>query len=400
MNTQNNPFEQASDYRTIRKLEEASSKHNQILEKNNSIESEAKIANKIKNKQAKPVFHHATKMALDKSLHLAYRAERITVVCPDTGAVTLLDIPSIPGFSLIYSNPLSDYNNCRGLAQQGPEYLRKLEAQTLCAILITLAEHYELFGFEPSATGASKNALLRKAEKNSIIDAIVMIEKLVHTGNSNYIPKLSLKVDKEMQVNEMAIRVEGWLKSAIEAIYKPDYSQYDNSKAGPKVTFASMKRVSAIKKENKAKNLYKRESYKQAKEIIAELYKNKTISMKLRDFLVALFTNDNLASADSSLVDILITKLDQIDSDSAKRLASIIEEHKPASEKDIFEDEEDSIEEQAEGHMTAPSFESISSNSDKEVEAPVSEKKNSILARLKAAATMGHNVVESSSSDF
>lgn len=267
----------------------------------------------------------------------AYKAQRITnkkqkapsnrvvlgahhdiqaLVCAKTGAAYGLLMPSIKGFALEFDSPFASYENCRGLAQQGAGFLRMQNAQILAAILITLAENYNLLSYRPTDTGAQKNAVLRMAERDTMIDAILLLEMWVNTGNCSYLPRLSLLLDAEP--NNMEHRMRGWLSSCVDAIYKPDRTSYEEAvtvkrSIEVKTTAAAARAKLALKKEYRAWK-------KMAKEHINSLFSQKLVSLKLKTYFLAMIQDEAILEVDPAVIDIMGNRLQQMDSPMANAL--------------------------------------------------------------------------------
>jgi len=172
--------------------------------------------------------HNAKRLRVSKNLHIVKSHKQLSVACAQTGIISLLDIPAIPGFSLVYDSPFADVSNCRGIVQRGKDYLYCLEPQILAGIFITLASEYELFRAQEQNNGAANNAILRAAGKEVLIEALLLIENWIHSRNSVYIPKLSLILTKEESQHSIQNRMANWLKLAAEATVKPDMIVYDD----------------------------------------------------------------------------------------------------------------------------------------------------------------------------
>lgn len=274
----------------------------------------------VANRPAAIIKHSATKQQFSKKLYHSASASQIVAVCDLSGIVVTVGIPNIPGQTLEYISPLSSVANCRGIAQQGKDYMRKLDTQILAGILIILADNYDLFRAQPTDSGAQKNAVLRTVAKDILIDCILFIEDFIHSSNAAFCPKLSIIFDKETVQNGVQARVQSWLSSAVEAIAKPDLRSYEeavntvNKSIKPK-TVASVNRAAI------AFNKEFREWKKDSKQLIISMAAKKEISNKLRDYLLTVVQGDNLAMADISAVALLSTKLQQLNLDHATKLA-------------------------------------------------------------------------------
>lgn len=255
---------------------------------------------------AKSQVINQSKNRVSRRLLLAKRSTLLTCVCADTGIVSLLEVPAIPGFALTYSHPLANYSNARGIAQKGIEYLNQLETQVLAGILVCLAEKYSLFQFQPTYTGAQKNAILRTAGKDVIINAIILIEKYIHSGNCQFLPRLSLAFDSLTEFQAGAsTRLSQYLKTLVDTIIKPDYEPIDqkvtkiskplfikDTEAEQRtISFLARSEIAAAKKEYAADK-------RRVKKILSALEKAGTVSLKMKQFIAGLFSDDAILSMD------------------------------------------------------------------------------------------------------
>lgn len=279
------------------------------------IEEPIEILERIKAYKAQMLRSKAQKK-LSNRVVLGAHHDVQALVCAKTGAAYGLLMPSIKGFALEFDSPFASYENCRGLAQQGAGFLRMQNAQILAAILITLAENYNLLSYRPSDSGAQKNAVLRMAERDTMIDAILLLESWVNTGNCSYLPRLSLLLDAEP--NNMEHRMRGWLSSCVDAIYKPDRTSYEEAvtvkrSIEVKTTTAAARAKLALKKEYRAWK-------KMAKEHINSLFSQKLVSLKLKTYFLAMIQDEAILEVDPAVIDIMGNRLQQMDSPMANAL--------------------------------------------------------------------------------
>lgn len=305
------------------------------------------LFDKLNQRPAHKIAHDAQKKRVSRRLLLAERSKKLTIVCPVTGIVSLIELPAIPYKTLVYSHPLSDLDNCRGIAQQGIDYLRRLDTQTLAGILIVLADSYELFKFQPFDSGAQKNAILRTGGKDSLIDAILTIENLVHSANCYYLPKLSLVLDSNMDQFGLVARLPTYLKELAEAIAKPDKEAYDPTikkvgkplyirdveKAERKVSFLARQEISKAKKQLA-------EDRKAGKLAIVELAKLEKVTDKLKVILGSLMADDAMLTVPSEMIGLICMKLETYTSNPAKTLLEILRRDRKALLLDVAELEE------------------------------------------------------------
>lgn len=306
------------------------------------------VAIAVQKQSAHSVAIHAQKKRVSRRLLLAERSKKLTVVCPITGIVSLIEYPAIPYKTLVYSHPLSDLANCRGIAQQGLDYLRRLDTQTLAGILIVLADDYELFTFQPFDSGAQKNAIIRTAGKDHIIEAIIMIEDLIHSGNAKYLPKLSIRFDRITEEHGLLYRMQNYLKELADAIAKPDKEAYDPNaikKVGRPVYIKDIekkeRKISFLARQEiaRAKKQYA-EDRKAGKAAISDLCKTAAVTEKLRALLLQLMAENALLSIPSIWVEKICERLEQYNNAPAKTLLEILKRDRKALLLDVSELEE------------------------------------------------------------
>ena len=285
----------------------------------------AEINDRISKRPASLVSYNSKRQKFSKRINLANSNEHVAAVCDYTGAVVAITFPAIPGRVFSYSSPLADLRNARGLAQEGKDYLRKLDVQSTAAVLITLANDYDLFRYQPSDSGAQKNAILRTVAKDILIDSILFIEEFVNSGNYQWLPKLSLILNDEVIQGGIQHRMLEWLKVSLEVVYKPDEEPYEE--AMTKGMLESKKYAykpvtnSATKRAAIALNKDFRQWKKEAKDIVIGMADSKRISLKLKTMLITLVAEQNLMLADTSMIELICERLTQLDYQPAKTLA-------------------------------------------------------------------------------
>lgn len=314
-----------------------------------------KIANKYG--KAKQVAWDAQKRRVSRRLLLAIRAQKLTVCCPISGIVSLLEVPAIPDFAAEYEHPLSSLENARALAQRGIDYLRKLDSQTLAGILIVLAANYDLFRFQESDSGAQKNAILRTAGKDTLIDAIIIIEDQIHSRNVRYLPRLSLTFDTVTNTadNGIDIRLHNYLTLLTEALRKPDTSVYDEN-AAPKKIGKPLYIRDVQKQERHISYLARQEIASAKRELANDAKAAKTLASNLvangyskpgmKPFITQLMADNGmgLVEADVSLIDMLVNQklvpiVQEHDSEDAKKLIAILRKDRSILKKETSEEE-------------------------------------------------------------
>lgn len=313
---------------------------------------------KIIQRSATRIAWDAQKQRVSRRLLLTKHAERQTCVCEVTGIVSLLDIPAIPlpanasiasKMVLIYKHPLANLANARGLASVGLDYLRRLDTQILAGILIVLADSYDLFAYQPSDSGAQKNAILRTAGKDVIIDAILLIEDLIHSANNRFLPRLSLLIDSDILEGQIESRLVQWLKLTAEMIYSAeriDEDEFHGSAPEKHFKPASMRRIPRAKastesKEAKAK-LWAETNTKwaaqrefkadklAARKLIPALAASNKISLKLLALIKGVFVEDTLLTMASEVRMLLASKVSDFAGSEAAAITLIIRKDRSA----------------------------------------------------------------------
>lgn len=276
------------------------------------------------------------KLRVSRRLLLAEREQHLTVNCPTSGITSLIQIPAIPYKTLIWDSPLADLSNCRGLVQEGITYLRKLDTQTLAGILLVMTDDYSLFRYQPGYSAAQKNAIIRTAGKDTIINAALFVEDYVHSKNRTFLPKLSLILEDTDQIGSMEARMTEWLKLVASIVYRQDFASTEDDfyneaptkkmtpdyivKADKKAkteNWAATNRKWAEQREFKA-------DIKSTKELIKIFAREETVSSKLVGLLKSVFTDDALLTMDSSMRSLLSSKMDMFETEAALKLTAII----------------------------------------------------------------------------
>lgn len=297
----------------------------------NPPESIPTYLKQIDNYGAKDIPHKASNQRFNRNLRLAKHIDELRIVCDDTGIVSIMNLPAIPGFALSYYHPLAELPNARGLAQQGKEYLSQLDTQVIAGILITMAYDYELFHYQPTDTGAQKNAILRTIQKNTLINAIELIERHINSSNCTNFPKLSLIMDVNVITSGLEFRMQQWLKLVLERVYRPDcdHESYDTILFQKKMALRKAKR-DLSKQEILAKSILFKSERELAKDLrlaqgaIKTLYKQNKIKPNIKGFLAGFFQEYQILIADDGKKMLLKSKLELIGGTEANLLIEIL----------------------------------------------------------------------------
>lgn len=260
----------------------------------------ASIDDVIKHSGAKKYAVAAAKYRASKAIKMAEFTKRLTLICPQTGIVSVVDIPSIPGFFLPYENPLSILSNCRAIAQRGYSYLLSLDTQVLAGILLVIADDYNLFQYPVFANGTSKNALLRSAGKQELIKAILFIEEKIHSENYSILPRLSLIPADDSVQGTMEVRLHNWLSIIQKELEAPTVVFPSALKVQTGLQKAREERnIEAAAEKNARKALLSfNRSLEEAIKSCKTLYKDGLIDQKLRNLLISFLDKDIFATLD------------------------------------------------------------------------------------------------------
>lgn len=283
---------------------------------------------RISKYKARRLEQHQQKQKVSRELKIAYKQTRVAVVCPDTGITSYLEIPAIPNQVMIMSHPLALIENSRGIAQQSYSYLINLDHSILAGILIVLANDYQLFSYQPSDSGLQKNAILRTVRPATLINAIRIIEDMIHSSNHYYIPKLSLKLTKDIEAGGFETIIQNWLKLVVDSIYKPDDNFYDENQSFKDKIKAQRRAKQAFES---AEQLVSRKEEKQlnddcqvAKAIIIALALEEKISSRLKIALLGIFQKYQILTMESAARNLLTSKLQDVGGYQADQLVSIL----------------------------------------------------------------------------
>lgn len=289
------------------------------------LEAAEKALENIAERKALIRPYNTTQERFSKRLVLGKQNNIIPLICEETGAVMGLLNPAIPGKSLVYRSPLASVAVCKDIASEGFSYLSLLDTSILAAILITLAAEYSLFHYGVSISGAQKNALIRTAPREFLIEAIVILAGKINSINARFIPSLSLILEKDVDNESIRIRMFNWLSAVRDVVGRPlkalkeEAEEQEQKKLIKLITAVTVtKHKKNVTEQAKEFKKWKRE----AKNDIDTMFKDKKISLKLKTFLLAtIVESEILASTDSTLVELMATKLEQLNILAATHIA-------------------------------------------------------------------------------
>lgn len=262
----------------------------------------ASIEDVIRNSEAKKFSVNAARYRASKAVRMADFSRKLTLICPESGIVSVVDIPAVPGFFLEYANPLSILPNARLIVQRGYAYLLSLDTQVLAGLLITIADDYSLFQYPTFSNGTNKNALLRSAGKNELIKALLFIEEKIHSENYSLLPKLSFIADSDAKQGTMEARLHNWLSIIQKELEAPTVV----FPAAPVLSFNAKIReekkhtAEQEKKERKALLSFNKE-LSEAISACKTLCKDGLIDQKLRNLLISFMDKDVFSTLESGI---------------------------------------------------------------------------------------------------
>lgn len=289
------------------------------------------------------------KQKFSRRIVLGAHTTLMPIVCEATGAVIAATIPVIPDKYFVFRSPFAILTNVHAIAESGFAYLNKLDAQLLSATLITLAAEWDLFSYSPMSSGAHKNAVLRTIRRETLISAILFIHCNINSFRASRIPQLSLNFSEAPTEFELDIRMSLWLKTITDIIFPPAptvteakdalESEFSEEEGEARI----QKKITAYthaKAKAEAKHLRKmfRAFKAQATIDIKLLFTNNKISFKLKNYLLGILSEEILIGSDPAMIELLCTKLDQLNLEMAAKLAiSIRSFHRQFTEKNVSE---------------------------------------------------------------
>ena len=263
----------------------------------------ASIDDVIKFSGAKKYSVAAAKYRASHAIKMAEFTKKLTLICPQTGITSCVDVPSIPGFFLPYENPIATLQNSRAIAQKGFSYLQSLDTQVLAGILLILADDYNLFQYPVFANGTSKNALLRSAGKNELVKAILFIEEKIHSENYSILPRLSFIPADDSVQGTMEVRLHNWLAIIQKELEAPTitFPSPIVPKSGIQKEREERKLEAAAEKNARKALLSFNKSLEESIKSVKSLYKDGLINQQLRNLLISFMDKDVFASLDATV---------------------------------------------------------------------------------------------------
>lgn len=299
----------------------------------------ASIEDIVKHQGAKKYSVNAAKYRASQQIRMAEFSKKLTLICPNSGIVSAIDLPSIPGYFMEHEHPLSNLRNCRNLVQKGYAYLLKLDTQVLAALLISLADDYNLFQYPVFSNGTSKNALLRTAGKNTLIKALLYIEEKIHSENYSLLPKLSFIPSDDSKQGEMEARLHNWLILVQKELEAPTIVFEAPTKVQTGLQKAREERkIEAAAEKNARKALLAfNKLLVESIASVKSLYKDGLLNQKLRNLLIGLLEKDVFATLDATTKAKVALKLSTLPTES--RITDLIKvfERDTVSNEDTLE---------------------------------------------------------------
>ncbi len=287
----------------------------------------------VANYHAVKEFKVSTKLAVPASKDVT------EVVCTKTGMTVLMVLPKIPGFALVYENPLSIYANVKGMLAKGKDYLTTLDVQVLAGIWLTAYKHYDLLvvSRERTPEAVALNAMLRTAGKTILVDGLELIDHITSKNKDN-LPHFSLEYTAHKEFMSVGPALQEYNRSMRNVIYPTAESFYSKSKEAKElreieaakyqdntsyVVKATKKLRSSAEKDYEEQFILNR---REAKLILARMTESRTIPSSFIMKLKPVFVGKNLCTMSEATRKIVVSKLQSYDTADSIRLAVIVAE--------------------------------------------------------------------------
>lgn len=272
----------------------------------------------------------------------------VRCICPQTGILAHIAIPSIKEIVFSYSHPLADISNCKMLIKAGHKQLIAMERSVLAGMVLTCFKHYGLVEVRGSAIEANRILCLIPPYELSI--ALHLVEFLNHT-KASVLPKFSLEwaTYAESNMDSFRANFKQWTKllsaelvdiSELEemiiqstargiAVYEVHNRLLNSQLSLAQVQNAQAKqerlRQRTIEQSQKEAEAEFRRSKARAKVLVSTMLESKQVEGKLAAFLITLCQADNLKALDDSTRDKVIARVQTLQSQEAKELVFILQ---------------------------------------------------------------------------
>lgn len=278
-------------------------------------------------------FRSGRGLQVQKHLSLAKRTETFQAVCSYTGIVVEMTIPKIDGLVLEYVNPLSYWDNVRGIIEQGEGYLQKLDLQILAGLWITAYRHYELIDRCTDRNNSSiLNAMVRTATKQVLIDSLLMAGHLT-PRLAKRCARFDISYDAHKEAPNLMATINEYTRTVRDSVYPPEALKISKeeadidaeweAKANIKTSKKYSHKVTTVQEQFDAKFISDR---KEAKILLKEVEELLILPTAFVSILKTVFQDRNLTSIAPELRAKMVTKLMTYQNKNCQRLAKIIED--------------------------------------------------------------------------
>ncbi|EKD22439.1 MAG: hypothetical protein ACD_86C00003G0002 [uncultured bacterium] len=290
------------------------------------------------------------------------------VLCPITGILTELRIPTLPNNIILEAqNPLSFATNTFKIAALPDSELDKLESSLLAGILLSLYTHNNLLDSKLSAE--ENNLLLQTVAKKILIASIKYfstpstlqllkesrrIKKSIQAMNNDfnrlYCPMIAIQLEEtahenkgvtiQSQVHQFRMDVKQFLTPAsTDEIVDSIYDEVDRINKNKLIIDKARNRA------DKTRSIEQKEFLREARKLRISLNDRAIISPALNNYLSLLFTGDTILTADKTLMDKAVAALKGRNNPDCNRIVTIINNpiFSPASLDELFIEESGNI---------------------------------------------------------
>lgn len=246
-------------------------------------------------------------------LLLTQRIEtKILAVCEITGIAITIQAPSILGYSLEYTNPISEAKNFLQIAELPTKQLLELEPSILSGLLLAILKHYELM--ECPLTAAAQNLSLQSIHPSVLVELIKFYSNLSRTSQKtiSILPHITLipKDIGEYQTSSITSVLKNYRQVCADILF-PVADTSELAKINKevdaihytKVIGKNQKIAEAILRARRTKEATQKDLLVTGRRLIRELSQENILSPSLLNFLKLLFTKDYLLNAELSIKD-------------------------------------------------------------------------------------------------
>lgn len=285
----------------------------------------------------------ATKLLLEKV------ESKLLIVCPITGLISTMELPSIEGFFLEQVNPIAATKNLFKLSQLEAATLSGLEKPLLAGILLGLYKSINLLE-QTESSSCEQNLLIQSVHptfiiesikffsSSAILDGISKARKAKQSEQAkandflrNEVPsiRLSNKDGNEKLPSSIQTEVRNYKKVMQEFIF-PQAENNELVRIEGEVNeirqtkFNSSRIAKAILAARRTAEGEQKELLKEARSLNSILFEMEIINVALNNFIKLLLSKDTLKTADSSMKERAVKALKNKNTPDATKLAVII----------------------------------------------------------------------------